>query len=80
VSEMCILYLWYDETNQIKLMGDRLCTLKGAVSRDLISTFCVCTDLMVFKIFQKLFLLPYQYTINFLFASLKLLTNCENAY
>jgi len=42
----------------------------------LISTFCVCAD--GFKAFQKLFTIPYTCTIiNFLFASLKLLTNVK---
>jgi hypothetical protein len=54
--------------------------LKGTVSQDgyffegltiLITTFCVCAD--GFKVLQKLF-------SNFLFASLKLITNFENAY
>ncbi len=57
--------------------------LIGTVSRDgyflkvlniLISTFCV---MMVFLLFQS-FSLPYT-MINFLFASLKLLTNFENS-
>ncbi len=38
--------------------------------------------LMVFKVFQKIFQYPFTTvpTINFLFVSLKLLTNFENAY
>jgi hypothetical protein len=58
-------------------------TFKGTVSRDgyffgrlniLIGTFCVCAD--GFQGLRKAFHYPIQYTIiNFLFASLNLLTN-----
>jgi hypothetical protein len=59
------------------------CDFKGTVTRDgyffdslniLISTFCVCDD--GFQCVLKGFSLPYT-NINFLFASLTLLTNFE---
>ena len=43
----------------------------------LTSTFCVCAD--GFQCLSKAFHYPKQF-INFLFASLNLLTNFENAY
>jgi hypothetical protein len=39
-------------------------------------TFCICSD--GFHVYQKLFTLLFNY--NLLFASLKLITNFENAY
>jgi hypothetical protein len=43
----------------------------------LISTFCICAD--GFQGLSKAFHYPIQTTVNLLFASLKLLTNFENA-
>jgi hypothetical protein len=47
---------------------------------DILTVFSVYA-LMVFKVFSAAFHIPIQYTIvSFSFASLKLLTNSENAY